>query len=52
METAELINPGTENETLLIRGTVTWIAPDGQQYTITYTADKDGFKPKGSHIPQ
>ncbi|XP_044743699.1 endocuticle structural glycoprotein ABD-5-like [Chrysoperla carnea] len=52
LETAEVVNPGTENETLLIRGTVTWIAPDGQQYTITYTADKDGYQPKGSHIPQ
>ncbi len=50
-EEAVLKNPGTENETLVITGTITWTTPDGQQYTIEFIADENGFQPRGEHLP-
>lgn len=32
-------------------GSYSYTGPDGVQYTITYTADADGFHPQGAHIP-
>lgn len=51
-EEAELKNAGTENETLVIKGTISWVAPDGQTYTINFIADENGFQPQGDHIPK
>lgn len=51
-EEAELKNIGTENEALSVRGTITWIADDGQQYTLNYIADENGFQPQGDHLPK
>ncbi|XP_077288011.1 endocuticle structural protein SgAbd-6-like [Arctopsyche grandis] len=51
-EQAELKNAGTENEALVVRGTISWIAPDGQKYTLTYVADENGFQPQGDHLPK
>lgn len=51
-EEAEVKNAGTENETLVVRGTISWYAPDGQQYTITFIADENGFQPTGDHLPK
>jgi hypothetical protein len=43
-EEAEIKNPGTENEILVVRGTVSWVAPDGIRYTITFVSDENGKK--------
>lgn len=51
-EEAEVRNAGTENEHLVVRGTISWYAPDGQQYTITFIADENGFQPTGDHLPK
>lgn len=51
-EQAELKNIGTENEALVVRGTISWIADDGQQYTLNYIADENGFQPSGAHLPR
>lgn len=51
-EEAEVKNAGTENEILVVRGTISWYAPDGQQYTITFIADENGFQPQGDHLPK
>lgn len=51
-EEAEIKNAGTENETLVVRGTISWVAPDGQTYTITFIADENGFQPVGEHLPK
>ncbi|XP_037044863.1 endocuticle structural protein SgAbd-6-like [Bradysia coprophila] len=51
-EEAELKNPGTEQEALSVRGTITWIAADGVQYTLNYIADENGFQPQGDHLPK
>lgn len=50
-ESGVLKNVGTENEALNVRGTVTWTAADGQEYTLNYFADEDGFHPEGKHLP-
>lgn len=41
-EEAEIRNQGTENEILVIKGTVSWTAPDGILYTITFISDEKG----------
>ncbi|KAJ6633498.1 Flexible cuticle protein 12 [Pseudolycoriella hygida] len=51
-EQAVLKNPGTEQEAIAVRGTVTWTAADGVQYTLNYIADENGFQPEGAHLPQ
>ncbi|KAL6953425.1 hypothetical protein U1Q18_050230 [Sarracenia purpurea var. burkii] len=33
------------------KGSYTYIDPNGQRKTITYTAGKDGFQAQGDHIP-
>lgn len=50
-EQAELKNAGTEQEALSVRGSVSWVAPDGQTYTLHYIADENGFQPQGDHLP-
>lgn len=51
-EEAQLQNIGTENEALVVRGSITWIGDDGQQYTLTFIADENGFRPEGAHLPK
>ncbi|XP_030746748.1 endocuticle structural protein SgAbd-6-like [Sitophilus oryzae] len=51
-ETGELKNAGTDNEALVMRGTISWIGADGTPYTIEFIADENGFQPKGAHFPK
>ena len=51
-ETAELKNVGTETEALVVRGSYSFVADDGQTYTVTYIADENGFQPSAPHIPK
>ncbi|XP_023172385.1 endocuticle structural protein SgAbd-6-like [Drosophila hydei] len=51
-EEAVVNNAGTENESLSVRGSVSWVAPDGQTYTINFVADENGFQPEGAHLPK
>ncbi|XP_051173748.1 flexible cuticle protein 12-like [Leptopilina boulardi] len=51
-ESAHLINPGTENAAIVVRGSFSWVDPaTNQLYTVTYVADENGFHPEGAHIP-
>ncbi|KAH8302921.1 hypothetical protein KR044_011924 [Drosophila immigrans] len=50
-EQGELKNVNTENESLAVRGSFSWVAPDGETYTVTYVADENGFQPQGAHLP-
>lgn len=51
-ETAEVVNQGTENEALAVRGSFTWVDPaTNVRYTVNYVADENGFHPQGEHIP-
>ncbi|KAL4717992.1 hypothetical protein ACJJTC_013032 [Scirpophaga incertulas] len=43
--------PGPEGPAVTAEGGFSYRAPDGQQVSLTYTADENGFRPVGSHIP-
>lgn len=34
-----------------VSGSYSYTAPDGQQISVSYTADENGFVPHGSHLP-
>ncbi|PZC86532.1 hypothetical protein B5X24_HaOG209251 [Helicoverpa armigera] len=42
---------GPEGLAVTAEGGFSYRAPDGQQVSLTYTADENGFHPTGSHIP-
>ncbi|CAG9786061.1 unnamed protein product [Diatraea saccharalis] len=42
---------GPEGPAVTAEGGFSFRAPDGQQISLTYTADENGFHPTGSHIP-
>ncbi|XP_019876738.1 flexible cuticle protein 12-like [Aethina tumida] len=50
-EQGQLINAGTENESIAVRGSYRYIGPDGVTYEVTYVADDNGFQPQGAHLP-
>ncbi|GJQ70339.1 hypothetical protein Trydic_g22773 [Trypoxylus dichotomus] len=50
-EQGQLKNAGSDNEILAARGQFKYIGLDGVTYTVTYTADENGFKPEGAHLP-
>ncbi|KAI8436110.1 hypothetical protein MSG28_004212 [Choristoneura fumiferana] len=42
---------GPEGPAVTADGAFSYRAPDGQQISISYTADENGFHPVGSHLP-
>jgi hypothetical protein len=44
-EEASLKNVGTENEALVVKGSFSYTAPDGQVITVNYIADENGYQP-------
>ncbi|KAL6257210.1 hypothetical protein P5V15_012137 [Pogonomyrmex californicus] len=51
-ESAEVINAGQENQSLVVRGSFTYVDPETNvRYTVNYVADQNGFHPEGNHIP-
>ncbi|XP_017882621.1 flexible cuticle protein 12-like [Ceratina calcarata] len=51
-ESAELINQGTENEHLVVRGTYSYVDPETNvKFTVNYIADENGYQPQGEHLP-
>ncbi|XP_058054280.1 flexible cuticle protein 12-like [Anopheles bellator] len=50
-EQAELKKLGDEVEALVVRGSYSFTADDGQVYTVNYVADENGFRPEGAHLP-
>uniref|UniRef100_T1I4D3 Insect cuticle protein n=2 Tax=Rhodnius prolixus TaxID=13249 RepID=T1I4D3_RHOPR len=43
--------PGPEGPGTAAQGSYSYKGPDGQTYTITYTADENGFQAQGAHLP-
>ncbi|XP_012536154.2 flexible cuticle protein 12 [Monomorium pharaonis] len=51
-ESAQLVNAGSENEALVVRGSYSYVDPDTNvRYTVNYVADENGFHPEGAHLP-
>ncbi|KAH9640760.1 hypothetical protein HF086_007331 [Spodoptera exigua] len=50
-ESGEPRAAGPEGPAVTAEGGFSYRAPDGQQVSLTYTADENGFHPVGSHIP-
>ncbi|XP_044259075.1 pupal cuticle protein 36-like [Tribolium madens] len=50
-ESGQLKNPGTDNEISSVQGQFSYTGDDGATYSITYTADENGFRPEGAHLP-
>jgi hypothetical protein len=40
-----------EEDVNVIRGSYSYISPEGESITVNYIADENGFQPQGSHIP-
>lgn len=40
-----------DTEALVQHGSYSYTAPDGTLITVTYTADEQGFRAEGAHIP-
>lgn len=38
-------------KSLRVRGKFSYVGPDGVLYEVNYVSDKDGFQPKGKHLP-
>ncbi|XP_050310053.1 flexible cuticle protein 12-like [Anthonomus grandis grandis] len=47
----EIKNKDTPDESLAVEGQYSYVGDDGKQYTVHYTADENGFRPTGEHIP-
>ncbi|KAJ8956823.1 hypothetical protein NQ318_014237 [Aromia moschata] len=44
-------NAGTDNEALEVKGSYSYVGPDGKTYEVKYTADEEGYHPEGEHLP-
>ena len=44
-------DPESNIRSQIVIGSYSYTAPDGQNVSVSYTADKNGFQPVGSHIP-
>ena len=50
-ESAVVNNLGSDNESIAVRGSFSFVGDDGQTYTVTYVADENGFQPSAPHLP-
>lgn len=51
-ETAVVVNPGSEDQYLEVSGSYSFFDSEGKEVVVHYKADKNGFVPAGSNIPE
>lgn len=49
-EEGQLKNIGSKDEVIVFKGSHSFVADDGQSYTVTCIADENGFQSQGSHL--
>ncbi|XP_076177093.1 cuticular protein 22 [Ptiloglossa arizonensis] len=50
-EEGHVENAGQETEAMNAQGSFSYPSDDGQQISLTYVANADGFQPQGAHLP-
>ncbi|KAH8408245.1 hypothetical protein KR215_001033, partial [Drosophila sulfurigaster] len=50
-EQGKLLNAGSENEAISVKGKFQYTGSDGVVYEVSYIADENGFQPQGAHLP-
>ncbi|KAH8364671.1 hypothetical protein KR084_009791 [Drosophila pseudotakahashii] len=50
-ETSNGIQSQESGNTNGVSGSTSYISPEGQQISLTYIADENGFQPQGAHLP-
>lgn len=51
-EVGELKNFDKDNAGEVVSGDFQYTGDDGKTYKVSYTADENGYRPQGEHIPQ
>ncbi|TMW45316.1 hypothetical protein DOY81_009603 [Sarcophaga bullata] len=49
-EVGIVMNPGSEQEYLVVKGSYSYIDQNGDEIVVEYIADENGFQPQGTHI--
>lgn len=49
-EEGQLKNIGSKDEVIVVKGSYSFVADDGQSYAVTYIAYENGFQSQGSHL--
>ncbi|KAJ9574174.1 hypothetical protein L9F63_008430, partial [Diploptera punctata] len=49
-QSGQLKNLGPNDDGEVVTGSFSFVAPDGQTYSVTYIADENGFQPQGDHL--
>ncbi|KAH1024143.1 flexible cuticle protein 12 isoform X2 [Dendroctonus ponderosae] len=50
-EQGQVVNAGSENEAIAVRGQFKYTGADGIVYSVSYIADENGFQAEGAHLP-
>jgi hypothetical protein len=51
-ESGYVKNPGSRDlEAQTVQGSYSYTSPEGTPITVTYTADENGFRAQGAHLP-
>ena len=49
-EVGIVMNPGSEEEYLVVKGSYSYVDQSGNEVVVEYIADENGFQPQGTHI--